>query len=77
MVRLISFHPMDMWLKRVNGIRYSEYQDAYDHMASLVTEIRYTEGIPNDLLQSLDQTPKNIASLWELSHFNIGLFIYW
>ena len=67
---------MDMRLKRVNGIRYSEYQDAYDHMASLVTEITIYGG-DSYLLQSLDRTPKNIASLWELSHFNIGLFIYW
>ena len=40
---------------------YGEYQDAYHHMASLAPEIRFVEGIPDNLLQSLDRTQRNIV----------------
>ena len=45
---------------------YGEYQDAYHHMASLVPEILFVEGIPDNLLQSLDRTQRNIIVIDDL-----------
>ena len=45
---------------------YGEYQDGYDHLASLVPEIRFVEGIPADLLHSLDRTQRNVIVIDDL-----------
>ena len=45
---------------------YGEYQDAYDHLARVVPEIRFVEGFPDDLLQSLDRTQRNIIVIDDL-----------
>ncbi len=45
---------------------YGEYQYGYDHLASLVPEIRFVEGIPVDLLQSLDRTQRNVIVIDDL-----------
>ena len=40
---------------------YGEYQDAYDHLASLVPKIRFVEDYLDDLLQSLDSNENNLV----------------
>ena len=45
---------------------YGEYQDAYDHLASLVPQIRFVEGYPDDLLQSLDRSQRNLIVIDDL-----------
>ncbi len=45
---------------------YGEYQDAYDHLGSLVPEIRFVEGFPDDLLQSLDHTQSKVIVINDL-----------
>ena len=45
---------------------YGEYQDAYDHLASLVPQIRFVEGYPDDLLQSFDRTRRNLVVIDDL-----------
>ena len=45
---------------------YGEYQDAYDHLASLVPQIRFVEGYPDDLLQSLDRRQRTLVVIDDL-----------
>ena len=45
---------------------YGEYQDAYDHLASLVPQIRFVEGYPDDLLQLLDRSQLNLIVIDDL-----------
>ncbi len=45
---------------------YGEYQDVYDHLASLVPQIRFIDGFPADLLQSLDRTQRNLVVIDDL-----------
>ena len=55
-----------------NSQCYREYQDGYDHLASLVPEIRFVEGIPADLLQSLDRTQRNVIVIDDLMSESIN-----
>ena len=45
---------------------YGEFQNAYKHLALLVPKIRFVEGIPNDLLQSLEPSQRNIIVIDDL-----------
>ena len=45
---------------------YGEYQDAYDHLASLVPQIRFFDCYPDDLLQSLDRRQRTLVVIDDL-----------
>lgn len=45
---------------------YGEYQDVYDHLASLVPHLRFVEGFPDDLLSTLDRSQRNMVVIDDL-----------